>query len=58
MSFKIFSNKYNESKEFFIKFCLISSGILSSSKAIYKGENAPFNGVQSSCENDDNIFVL
>ena len=58
MSFKIFSNRNNDSKEFSIKSCLTVSGILSSSKAIYKGEIDPFKGVRSSCENDDNTFVL
>ena len=57
MSFKVFSNKNKESKEFSMQF-LLASLIFSSVRVIYKGEIAPFNGVRNSWEKDDSIFVL
>ena len=47
MSFKVFSNKNKESKEFSMQF-LLASLIFSSVRVIYKGEIAPFNGVRNS----------
>ena len=58
MSFRVFSKRNKEYKEFSRDSSLTSFGILVSCIAIYNGKIAPFNGVRSSCEKEERIFVL
>ena len=58
ISFKVFSKRNKDIKEFSIDSSLISVAILESYITIYSGKIAPFKGVRNSCENDERIFVL
>ena len=58
MSFKVFSNKSKDNKEFSIDSSLTLLGIRESCIAICNGKIAPFKGVRNSCEKDERIFVL
>ena len=58
ISFKVFSSFNKQDNEFYIKFYFIAYGIDSLFIESSKGTIAPFKGVLSSCEKDDNTLVL